>query len=125
MSLSYVNASMNEPLILTRAPDGYRIKPVISNFSVVGIIDLDEVKVETLKLFNGDMIFLSTDGVNNAVDENDVALGTTKRFENTVRDAASKNSQGFIEEVSDLIADYTKNSQISDDITMVVAKVER
>src|SRR5574344_1414389 len=51
MNIRYINASMSDPIIVTKAPNGYRIKPLTSNCSLVGIIDLDDIHVDEQRLF--------------------------------------------------------------------------
>ena len=53
MMLRYINASMPEPMILSRLSDSYRIKYLQSNASVIGIIDITDVQVAEQKLFRG------------------------------------------------------------------------
>ena len=124
MTISYVNASMSDPLIITKSPDGYKIKPLTSNCSLIGIIDLDEIKVAEQKLFRGDVILMASDGVSEVMDETGVELGTTKLYENTIKNSASKLPQAFIKDVVDLIMSYNGNKKLRDDVTMLVAKVE-
>ena len=45
MTIRYVNASMSDPIIVSKAPDGYRIKELASNCSIVGIIPIDDIEV--------------------------------------------------------------------------------
>ena len=124
MTIKYVNASMSDPLIITRAPDGYRIKPLPSNCSLIGIIDLDDIVVAEQKLFRGDVIFMASDGVSEVMDETGVELGTTKLYENTIKNSASKLPQAFIKDLVDLIMNYNGNKKLRDDVTMLVAKIE-
>ena len=56
MTIRYVNASMSDPIIVTRSPEGYRIKSLSSNCSIVGIIPIDEVEVSEQRLFSGALI---------------------------------------------------------------------
>ncbi len=124
MSISYVNASMSDPLIITKSPNGYKIKPLTSNCSLIGIIDLGDITVSEQKLFRGDVILMASDGVSEVMDENGVELGTTKLYENTIKNSAARPPQTFINDVVDLIMSYNGNKKLRDDITMLVAKVE-
>ena len=123
MTIRYVNASMSDPLIITRAPDGYRIKPLTSNCSLVGIIDIDDVTVDEMRLFRGDVILMSSDGVSEVMDENGIELGTTDLYQDTIRRSAEKMPQEFINDVVDLVFDYNGGKKLRDDVTMMVAKV--
>lgn len=123
MTISYVNASMSDPLIITRSPDGYRIKPLTSNCSLVGIIDIPEVEVTTQRLFRGDVILMASDGVSEVMDENGVELGTTKLYQNTICTSAEKSPKDFIDDVVNLVHTYNGGRKLRDDLTMMVAKV--
>ena len=123
MRMTYVNASMSDPKILSRAPDGYRIKELPSTASLVGIIDMDDVRVSEIRLFRGDMILLATDGVSEVMDDNGVELGDTEIFKETIQMSASKSPQQFIDDIVNLIMKYNGDKRLHDDITMLVAKV--
>ena len=124
MTIRYVNASMSDPIIISKSPDGYKIKPLTSNCSVVGIIDIDEVEVSEQRLFRGDVILMASDGVSEVMDENGVELGDTQLYENTIKRSAAKSPQEFIDDVVDLVFSYNGDKKLRDDVTMMVAKVE-
>lgn len=123
MKISYINASMSDPIILTRAPDGYRIKSLASNASLVGIIDMDDVSISEQRLFRGDTILLATDGVSEVMDDDGVELGDTELFKDTLTTSASKAPQQFVDDIVDLIMRYNGDKRLHDDITMMVVKV--
>lgn len=123
MKIRYVNASMSDPIVLSRAPDGYRIKELASSASVVGIIDMDDVHVNEMRLFRGDTILLATDGVSEVMDDNGVELGDTEEYIQTLKSSAAKQPQQFVEDIVDLIMRYNGDKRLHDDVTMMVAKV--
>ena len=125
MTIRYVNASMSDPLIITRSPDGYRIKPLTSNCSLVGIIDLPEVEVAEQRLFRGDVILMASDGVSEVMDDSGEELGNTKLYQNTIKASAVKSPKEFIDDVVNLVMTYNGGKKLRDDVTMMVAKVER
>lgn len=123
MRIRYINASMSDPIILSPSPDGYRLKPLTSNASLVGIIDMDDVKVEEKRLFRGDSILIATDGVSEVMDENGVELGDTDIYRKTIIAGATKSPQEFVNDVVDLIMKYNGDRKLHDDVTMMIAKV--
>lgn len=125
MTIRYVNASMSDPLIITRSPDGYRIKPLTSNCSLVGIIDLPEVEVAEQRLFRGDVILMASDGVSEVMDDSGEELGNTELYQNTIKASAVKSPKEFIDDVVNLVMTYNGGKKLRDDVTMMVAKVER
>lgn len=123
MTIRYVNASMSDPLIVTKAPDGYRIKPLESNCSIIGIIDIDNVEVAQRRLFRGDLIFMSSDGISETMNEKNEELGDTKLYTDTIKTLAAKSPSDFVNGLYDLAITYCGEKKLHDDITMLVAKV--
>ena len=124
MKIRYINASMSDPIIITRSPTGHRIKPLTSNCSLVGILPLDDVTVAEQRLFSGDVIMMASDGVSEVMNDEGVELGDTDVFDATIKRAAGKEPQEFIDDVVSLIFDYNGNKKLRDDVTMLVAKVQ-
>ena len=124
MVIRYINASMSDPIIVTRSPDGYRIKPLTSNCSIVGIIPLDDLEVAEQRLFSGDLILMATDGISEVMDENGVELGDTDLFLETIKKSAAKDPQDFIKDMEQMILTYNGGKKLRDDVTMLVAKIQ-
>ena len=125
MTIRYINASMSDPLIITKSPEGYRIKPLSSNCSLVGIIDLPDIEVAEQRLFRGDVILMASDGVSEVMDDKGEELGNTELYTNTIKTSASKSPKEFIDDVVNLVMSYNGDKKLRDDVTMMVAKVER
>ncbi len=127
MKITYVNASMSDPIIVTRSPDGYRIKSLSSNCSIVGIIpiDLSDIQVSEQRLFSGDLIMMASDGISEVMNEDKVELGETELFTDTIKASASKEPEEFIKDMVDLVMTYNADTRLHDDLTMLVAKIER
>ncbi len=123
MTIRYVNASMSDPIIVTRSPEGYRIKPLSSNCSLIGIIDLDTVVVAEQKLFRGDLILMASDGISEAMDKDGVELGTTDTYLTTIKNSANKSAGSFVSDLVNLVLSHS-GGHLRDDVTMLVAKVE-
>ncbi|HPO03175.1 MAG TPA: SpoIIE family protein phosphatase [Treponemataceae bacterium] len=124
MKIRYVNASMADPLIITKAPDGYKIKPLQSTCSLVGIIELDEIVQEEMSLYRGDVILMASDGVSEVMDDSGVELGDTDLYLNTVRNSAHKAARHFVNDIADLVLSFNGDKKLRDDVTMLVAKIE-
>ncbi|OJF76913.1 MAG: serine/threonine protein phosphatase [Treponema sp. CETP13] len=123
MRIRYVNASMSDPIVVTKSPDGFRIKPLSSNCSVIGIIDLPEIIVEEKRLFREDLILMASDGVSEVMDDNGIELGDTDLYINTVQDSASKTAKEFVSNIADLVLSYSGGKKLRDDVTMLVVKI--
>lgn len=124
MTIRYVNASMSDPIIVTRAPDGYTVKPLTSNCSVVGIIDLDDVQVAEKKLFRDDLILMASDGVSEVMDADGVELGDTELYMTTIKNSAYKAARHIVNDIVDLVLTYNGNKKLRDDVTMLAVKIE-
>ncbi len=124
MKIRYINASMADPIILTRAADGYKIRPLPSNCSLVGIIDLDEITQAEASLYRGDVILMASDGVSEVMDSTGVELGDTELYLSTVKNSAHKGAQHLINDIADLVLSYNGDKKLRDDVTMLVAKIE-
>ena len=123
MKIRYINASMSDPIILSPSPDGYRIKPLTSNASLVGILDMGDISVAEKRLFRGDTILMATDGVSEVMDDSGVELGDTDLYKKTLIAGASKSPQEFVDDIVDLIWKYNGDKKLHDDVTMMIAKV--
>ena len=124
MRIRYINASMSDPIIITKSPEGYRIKPLSSNCSIVGIIPLDdEIPVAEQRLFSGDMILMASDGVSEVMNEDKVELGDTELFTDTIKAGAAKSPQEFIDDIAALVMSYNADTRLHDDVTMLAAKI--
>lgn len=125
MTITYVNASMSDPIIITKTPGGFNLKPLESNCSLVGIIELEDIVVETRQLFYDDMILIATDGVSEVMDDEGIELGDTELFRQTLQNSAFKSAQHFVNDISDLVLEYNGNKKLRDDVTMLAVKIER
>lgn len=123
MKIRYINASMSDPIILSPSPNGYRMKPLTSNASLVGILDMGDVNVQEKRLFRGDSILIATDGVSEVMDDSGVELGDTDIYKKTLIAGAAKSPQEFVDDIVDLIWKFNGDKKLHDDVTMMIAKV--
>ncbi|ULQ58852.1 SpoIIE family protein phosphatase [Brucepastera parasyntrophica] len=124
MTIRYVNASMADPLILSKSPQGYKIKSLPSTCSLVGILELGDIDEEEANLYRGDVILMASDGISEVMDESGVELGDTELYLNTLRNSAPKKAQPFLDDLIDLVFSYNGDKKLRDDITVLVAKIE-
>lgn len=119
---SYVNAGHNAPYI-GRTEDGHTEWSSLSDEKknyMVGAVEnavYDERKI-TLK--PGDMLFVYTDGVTEAMNENG-ELYTDERLEATLGRVATpdKNAETILAEVRADVAEHVGEAESSDDVTML------
>ncbi len=123
MTIEYVNASMADPVIISRAPDGGRLHFLESNASLVGIIDMGDIEPAVHKLYTGDMLLIASDGVSETMDDTGVELGDTEQYERLLKKAFAKSARNFINDIADAVLAYGGHEHIRDDITMLAVKV--
>ncbi|AEJ20832.1 PP2C family protein-serine/threonine phosphatase [Gracilinema caldarium] len=124
MELSYINASMADPLIISETKAGRQIRRLGSNCSVIGILDLDSVGVDTVKLLPGDVILMASDGVSEVSNEQGEMLGDTEGWIDFVVEESRCSAQEFVQKLSDLVITHASGTKLRDDVTVLVAKVQ-
>jgi serine phosphatase RsbU (regulator of sigma subunit) len=124
-SLRYVNASMSEPLIVSQSPAGPVTKSLPSNCSLVGIIELDEVRVDELSLHPDDVILIASDGVTEVTNKEGVQLSENKVYLQTIKSLSEESSpEEMVDSLADLVLTYTGEKKLRDDVTMLIARVK-
>lgn len=116
--LSYVNAGHNPPLILHDGEWEW-IRDVSG--MPLGLFDGIPYEQFTRKLEVGDMLYLYTDGVTEAMDSEGSLFGE-ERLEKTLRKYEKMNPRSVGVGVRRAITDFTLDAEQSDDITMLALK---
>lgn len=124
MTIKYINASIENPMILTQAADGYRVKTLDSNASVIGIIDLDEIVVEEKPLYRGDVLIMTTDGVPETTNDQGIELGDTEEYITALKSYANKDAGEIVKSIAGLAFSYAIGSRIRDDMAIVAVKIK-
>ncbi len=123
MSLSYVNASMADPLIISETGAGRQIRRLASNCGIIGILDLDTVEVRKVPIFNGDVLLMASDGVSEVSNEKGIMLGDTEEWGDFILEESVRSAQDFVDRLAEFIQRFAGTSKVRDDITVLVAKV--
>ena len=125
MTIKYVNASIENPMILTKDRDGLRIKTLDSTCSIVGIIEIDEIEVVEKPLYNGDVLLIFSDGVPEAMNSEGVELGDTDFYLESIKDFAMRqNAQGIVDSVANMALQYVQGEKMRDDVTIVCCRIK-
>ncbi len=117
LTIEYINAGHNPPVLLS----GSRVKFLERGGAVLGVFR-SKYKSEKIKIARGDLIFLYTDGVTEAVDRFEKDLGIEKVIE-MIHSLKNFSSREIVEGVVKLIKSHTYGVEQTDDITMVAVKV--
>ena len=124
MKVRYVNASMEAPMILTQAADGYKVKTLESNCSLVGIIDIDSVTVAEKPLYRNDLLLITTDGIPEITNEEGIQLGNNEIYLETIKTFAASDAQSIAAKVADFGLNYSAAKAFRDDTTILAAKLK-
>jgi sigma-B regulation protein RsbU (phosphoserine phosphatase) len=113
----YVNAGHNRPM-LRRGTAGFTSLPK-ADTCMMGLMEGLEFPVRRLQLNQGDCLFLYTDGVTEAMDEEGKLFSEEKLI--TVLDAApaEAEAQDILRLVSEEVKAHAGNAEQSDDVTML------
>ena len=118
--VTYSNAGHNPPHIV-RAGGTVEQLPMDGRF-MVGVFPEEEYADTTLQLEHGDVLVMYTDGVTEATDSDGMMFGS-ERLDSILRSQESGvRSQEIVEAVKAGVADFVKDAEQSDDITMLVVK---
>ena len=119
--LKFVNAGHNPPLV--RQADGEFVYLKARSGMVLAGMDGVKYRLNELKLSPGDRIFLYTDGVTEATDENNRLYGEERLLE-TVNQNIVKNTQLLCEAVKDDVDRFVGEAPQFDDITMLSVEIQ-
>lgn len=116
--LKYVNAGHDSPVLVR---DGKVETLPTSENMPLGVMEEAEFISGALTLQPGDLLFLYTDGVTEAMNAEGKAFGRERLFDRmaatVVTDAGS-----LVESILESVSNYTEGSEQSDDITMLCLK---
>ncbi len=117
----FANAGHNPPLLCSKNR-GVKLIDVSKGF-VVGVMDEVIFESQSLTLAPGDILFLYTDGVTEAMNT-DGELFSVERLITSLEDILKDTDDVtlIVKKVQDKIKDFVKNASQSDDITMVALK---
>lgn len=120
MRFSYVNAGHNPPLLVR----GTGVEELGGSRGIaLGVVPDVAIGSTTLELRHGDLLVLYTDGVTEAFNDLNEAFGE-ERLREYVRSNCAKPAPAVLEGLVAEIRRFTGTAAQSDDITLVVVKVE-
>jgi serine phosphatase RsbU (regulator of sigma subunit) len=116
--LVYCNAGHNPP-ILVRA-DG-TVEMLEGGGTVLGMLPELSYETRSVPMRSGDLLMMFSDGVTEAVDQEDEEFGT-ERLVTLLLGARTEPSRDIVARVAEAIRDWSAGASQADDITMVVAR---
>jgi sigma-B regulation protein RsbU (phosphoserine phosphatase) len=122
MQFRYVNAGHNMPLLFRKGESAY--SELTEGGLILGAMPtMNPYQEDTLKLESGDLLVCYTDGVTEAMNENQNEEYEEERLIECIRRNRKKSSQGIMQAVIDDVNAFAENIQY-DDITLIVIKVK-
>lgn len=115
----YVNAGHNPPLLYRASEDKFNYLEVKKNF-VLGCLKKKPFTRQEITLSPGDRLFIYTDGVSEALNEEKELYGEERLLECLNHaDAGNKSCMELVEAVRSSLEAHVKTAEQSDDITMM------
>ncbi len=118
--LTYSNAGHNLPYIISDK----LIKLDDSTNVAAGIFTDNEYDQNTIILKPGDVLFLYTDGVNEAANTSKEFFGT-KRLEKELEKHINKENNTVSEDIFEAVSEFSDGAVQNDDITILTMRVEK
>ena len=120
--LTCANAGHNPPLLSFASDGKFSFEYLKLNKNVVlGVMPDVVFKPNSFKMCDGDVIFLYTDGVNEAMNVESSQF-TDKRLRDTLNTNCDKEVTSLVKELRQKVATFTAGAAQSDDITMLAVK---
>lgn len=119
--LVYVNGGHNPPMIYRDAEKKFSWLAVKKSF-VLGAVDEVDFVQQEIQMNHGDILFMYTDGVTEAINEAEEEYGDA-RLENCLNSIDHQcKLKVLLEGVSKSLADHVQQAEQSDDITMLAVR---
>lgn len=117
-TIEYINAGHNPPILIR---DDGKIDKLSKGGLILGFLENPpEYEKEEIELGTGDLVLLYTDGVSEAMSQDDIEFGE-ERIINVIELNKSKNSKQLLLELFEAVKSFSGEKQY-DDITSVVIK---
>jgi sigma-B regulation protein RsbU (phosphoserine phosphatase) len=119
-TFNYVNAGHNPPLFIRNK----KIKKLDRGGMILGVMKTSmPYESECIQLESGDVILLFTDGISEAMNLEGVEYSDSKLEQKTVS-LTDNSADEILNGIKNDVQQFTSGNTQSDDITMIVLKVE-
>jgi sigma-B regulation protein RsbU (phosphoserine phosphatase) len=118
-SLVYTNAGHNAPILVSRKG----VRRLDTGGVVLGLFEAATFDEEQLRLEQGDLLLVFSDGVTEAMNEKDEEFGD-EHLVDCVRASHGRDPQAVLEELIDKVREFCGEANQSDDITMMLVRYD-
>ncbi|WP_448377540.1 PP2C family protein-serine/threonine phosphatase, partial [Fervidobacterium sp.] len=115
--LEYVNAGHNPPILFSNS--GFTF--LDEGGPVLGVIE-SEYRLGRIELKEGDLLFLYTDGITEAVNVKGEELGVEKLIE-FIKRHRNLSTDEIINSVREMVSSFSRGVEQNDDITVLALKI--
>jgi sigma-B regulation protein RsbU (phosphoserine phosphatase) len=119
---TFVNGGHNPPVVYHKATDTYEYIKVKKNFVLGGMEDIDYMQ-QSIKLEKGDLIFMYTDGVTEALNKANELYGEERLINCLKRFDQNLSMEELLKFVRADVNKHVNGADQSDDITMLALRV--
>lgn len=120
-TLTYVNAGHNPPVLFQS--ESSRVAMLKAHGIALGVVDDAGLESSEMELKSGDVLMLYTDGVTEAMNENNEEFGL-ERAVNLIRDSRMLSAQEMAKMIKDEVMAFSGALPQYDDITLMIVKAE-
>jgi len=120
-SFTYTNAGHN-PQLLYRPQDKTELLLTAGGI-MVGVMEDAPFEKDTVVLKVGDALVLYTDGITDAINQEEEFFGEERLFQ-LVKEHSSLSAQELLDKIYGEITDFSKGAPQFDDITLIVLKID-
>jgi sigma-B regulation protein RsbU (phosphoserine phosphatase) len=120
--LTYVNAGHNPPLYLDAEPDS-EFRQLTAGGLIAGAFEDAAYEQDTVQMKSNDLLFLYTDGLTEALNQDGEEFGASRIME-TLKSIASLSVDQIRDELVKRVKEWCSGMSLYDDLTFVVMKVK-
>lgn len=122
-TLTYSNAGHNPPLLFRSGMDGQEsISWLSPTGAAIGLIEEFQITTETMPLAPGDTLLFYTDGVTEAIDQQEEEFGQDRIVE-LIRREAALPARDLVRALRQGLQEFTADQPLADDTTIIVGKI--
>jgi len=118
--LIYTSAGHNPPLLFSDY--GSKYMSLANTQLVIGILKEVDYSQTEVKLMEGDVLLLYSDGLTEATDKKGKEFGI-QRLVGSVQEHYSLSSKGMIQQICQALRDFMQDRPLKDELTLAIAKI--